>query len=139
MPDLQSELDKRVSAFAADIAALVREAALEAAQQAFKANLNGSTATKSRSSTKPTRSRSGRRSPAELEKIASKLEAYIKGNPGQRIEQIGKGLGMPTRELTRPVAKLLASKTIKKRGDRRATKYYPGAGGGGVKRKRAKA
>lgn len=137
MPDLKSEIDQRVAAFAADIAALVREAALEAAQQAFKANLNGSTATKSRSSTKPTRSRGGRRSPAELANIAGNLEAYIAANPGERIEQIGKGLGLPTKELTRPVTKLLASKAIRKRGDRRATRYYPGAGGGS-KRKRAK-
>lgn len=137
MQDLQSELNKRISAFAADIAALVREAALEAAKDAFKGH--GSTATKARNS-KPSRSRGGRRSPDELETIAAKLEGYIKANPGQRIEQIGKGLGLPTKELTRPVTKLLASKAIKKTGDRRATKYYPGGGGGGgAKRKRAKA
>ena len=39
---------------------------------------------------------------------------------------MAKALGVQTKELALPIAKLLKSKAIKKRGQKRATKYYPG-------------
>jgi predicted transcriptional regulator len=60
-----------------------------------------------------------------LEALTEKLGAFIKKNPGQRIEQIGKALGTPTKELALPVKKLLAAKRIATRGQKRSTKYFP--------------
>jgi len=42
------------------------------------------------------------------------------------MEEIARGLGTSTSELTLPAKKLIAEKKIKTKGERRATKYYPG-------------
>jgi len=41
-----------------------------------------------------------------------------------RIEEINKALGTSTRELMRPIKKLLSTGQIQKRGDRRSTTYF---------------
>jgi hypothetical protein len=66
-----------------------------------------------------------KRPPAELAKLVDKLGDYIKANPGQRMEVIGKVLGLPTGELNLPIKKLLAAKKIKTQGHKRATEYVP--------------
>jgi predicted transcriptional regulator len=57
--------------------------------------------------------------------LTESLLAAIKSGPGQRMEEIAKGLGTSTSELTLPAKKLLADKKIKTKGERRATKYFP--------------
>jgi hypothetical protein len=71
------------------------------------------------------RSPGEKRPPAELAKLVEKLGEYIKAHPGLRMEAIGKGLGLPTRELNLPVKKLLAGKRVRVEGHKRATEYYP--------------
>jgi hypothetical protein len=66
-----------------------------------------------------------KRPPAELAKLTARLGDYIKANPGQRMEAIGKALGTPTKELNLPINKLLAAKKIKTQGQKRATEYFP--------------
>ena len=66
-----------------------------------------------------------KRPPAELAKLVDRLGAHIKANPGQRMEAIGKALGLPTKELNLPIKKLLAGKTIRSEGHKRATEYFP--------------
>ena len=73
----------------------------------------------------PTRAPGEKRPPAELAKLTEKLVAYIKGQPGQRMEAIAKALGTATRELNLPVKKLLAAKKIRIEGHKRATEYFP--------------
>lgn len=65
----------------------------------------------------------GRRSTEQLEEIIKTLRSYVKKNPGQRIEQIATALKLDTKSLTRPMAKLLEAKEVKKKGQRRATTY----------------
>ena len=48
----------------------------------------------------------------------------IQLNPGQRMEQLGHSLGVPTKDLDLLIKKLLAAKRIKKKGRTRATTYY---------------
>jgi len=74
---------------------------------------------------KRTRRKGGKRDPKELAKLVEHLYGAIKKKPGSRIEEIGKAMGVPTKELALPVIKLLAGKRIKKTGTRRATKYFP--------------
>ncbi len=64
-----------------------------------------------------------RRSPEALEKQSSTILGYIKKNPGQRAEQIGAALGLATREMMLPIAKLLEEKKLSKKGVKRATAY----------------
>src|SRR5206468_1714324 len=75
--------------------------------------------------TSPRRSKGVKRDPEVLEALTDKLGAFIKKTPGQRIEQIGKALGTPTKELALPVKKLVAAKKISTKGQKRATTYYP--------------
>jgi hypothetical protein len=71
------------------------------------------------------RASGAKRPPAELAALVEKLGAYIKGNPGQGAEAIGKALSLPTSEMTLPIKKLLAAKRIRSEGQKRATKYFP--------------
>ncbi|MFO7177781.1 MAG: DNA-binding protein [Pseudomonadota bacterium] len=71
------------------------------------------------------RAKGEKRSPEELEALTAKLRGYIAKNPGQRIEQIARGLGTTTKELTLPAKKLLAAKQISTKGEKRATTYFP--------------
>lgn len=65
-----------------------------------------------------------KRSPEALEQLAKKLLGYITKNPGQRIEQIGVGLQISTKELVLPVKKLIADGSVKTKGVKRATSYF---------------
>ena len=69
------------------------------------------------------RKRGAKRAPKELEQLTNRLYAYVQKRPGQRIEQIGAGMGVSTRELNLPVKKLIAAKKIHTRGQKRATTY----------------
>jgi hypothetical protein len=73
----------------------------------------------------PARRKGAKRTPEELETLTKTLLAAIKKTPGQRIEEIGKAIGIATKELALPVAKLFEAKAIKTTGQRRATKYFP--------------
>ena len=57
--------------------------------------------------------------------MVTKTAEWVKANPGHGVEDMAKVLGVQTKELALPIAKLLGAKTIKKRGQKRATKYYP--------------
>jgi hypothetical protein len=57
--------------------------------------------------------------------LVGQLLSAIKATPGQRMEQIAKGLKSSTQELALPAKKLIADKKVKTKGERRATKYFP--------------
>jgi hypothetical protein len=78
-----------------------------------------------RVSPKAGRRKGEKRAPEEIEALARTLLAAIKKKPGQGIEQLGKDIGVATKELALPVAKLFDAKVIKTTGQRRATKYFP--------------
>ncbi len=82
-------------------------------------------ATASKKASAAKRPSGAKRPPAELAKLTDKLGEYIKAHPGHRIEPIGKSLGVPTKDLTLPVKKLLAAKKIRAQGQKRATEYFP--------------
>jgi hypothetical protein len=65
-----------------------------------------------------------KRSPEELEQLTKKLLGYISKNPGQRIEQIGGGLGISTKELILSAKKLIGDGSVKTKGQKRATAYF---------------
>jgi hypothetical protein len=66
-----------------------------------------------------------KRDPRDLVRLVERLADHVKGNPGQRIEQINKALGIPTKDLTLPIKKLLLSNRITAKGEKRATSYWP--------------
>lgn len=79
----------------------------------------------SRKAASPPRAPGEKRPPSELARLVEKLSEYIKAHPGLRMEAIGKGMGLPTRELNLPVKKLLAAKRVRVEGHKRATEYFP--------------
>jgi hypothetical protein len=120
-----SDLLARVEAFAAEIVTAVRASVMEIVQEAIagagRARRNGSRA----SSVRSVRAKGVKRDPQLLQALTERLGAFIKNNPGQRIEQIAEALGAPTKDLALPVRKLIAAKQISTKGQKRSTKYFP--------------
>ena len=151
MDNVDTQLKHRVDSFVAELSALVKKAALEAVTNALKGEAAApgvaKAAGKKRAAPAPApvaapkaaakapkaapaapaaskRKAGQKRSPDEIAKTTDKLLAYITKNSGQRIEEIAKGVGNSTKELTLPVKKLLNDKKISSKGEKRATRYY---------------
>jgi hypothetical protein len=75
---------------------------------------------------RPRGGRGAKRTAADLEALSEKFAAFVKANPGLRIEQINKELGTMTKDLALPIRKLLANKEISAKGQKRSTTYFPG-------------
>jgi len=123
---MESEIESLVATFVADLTALIQASALVVVEEALQ---SASTPTRSvsqrRASPTPIRRPKGaKRNPKDLAALTEKLAAFIKKTPGRRIEQIGKDLGMPTKELSLPIRKLIASKRVSTKGQKRATTYF---------------
>lgn len=127
---IESEIQSRVTAFAAELVAIVRASALEVVQEALgdavtpRAARGRGAAVVAAPRAVAARGKGAKRDPQAIEALTNQLAAYIKKNPGQRIEQIGKELGIPTKELALPVKKLLAGKRLSTKGQKRATTYF---------------
>ena len=64
-----------------------------------------------------------KRRPEEIETLQRTFVAYIRKNPGLRIEQINKGMGTKTKDLRIPIAHLIAVGSVVADGERRSTTY----------------
>jgi Fic family protein len=74
---------------------------------------------------KPAKRAPGRRSAEDLDAAVKAIVGALRGaKGGLSSEQIQKALGMTAKETPRPIAKALAAKAIRKRGSKRATRYY---------------
>lgn len=80
------------------------------------------------------------RGPGRPRKVASadsgalgeRVLSAVKQSPGQTVSQVASALGVPTEALKKPVAQLLASKQLSKKGQRRGTRYYAGGSSAGA-------
>ncbi len=70
--------------------------------------------------------RGAKRAAAELEQLAVRFATFVRDNPGLRIEQINKKLGVTTAELALPIRKLVAAAAITAKGWKRSTTYFVG-------------
>ncbi|MBL8805172.1 MAG: DNA-binding protein [Planctomycetes bacterium] len=125
------ELRERIDAFVVEISNLVRISALEAVHAALGSTLGASPAPAAKrgpgrppKAASAAKSSGGKRSPEAVLKTADAVLAYIKAHPGQRLEEIGKGVKMPTKELKLPIQKLFDAKSISTKGVKRGTKYF---------------
>lgn len=75
------------------------------------------------------KAKGGKRSSAEMEQFTSTLVDYVKANPGQRGEQIAAALKTDVKTMRLPMLKLIASKAISTKGQRRGMTYFPAGGG----------
>jgi hypothetical protein len=134
---LDDRIRARVELFATELAELIRESAMETVSAA----LNGARPSPGRGGRRAaaavapvrgaarggraaSREKGAKRPPDEIERLTGRLLDYVKGNPGQRIEQIADGMGTSTKELNLPAKKLIAGKQLKTKGQKRATQYF---------------
>ena len=129
---VESEILARAQILVSDLTALLRASALETVQNALdsqekptrRGRRAGTAAVRTSAPVAGRRAKGAKRDPKELEALTEKLAAFIKKTPGQRIEQIGKALATPTKELVLPVKKLMAAKRVSTKGQKRATTYF---------------
>jgi len=133
---LNSEIRSKIDAFVEQLTAHVKKAALDSVREA----LGNGVAPARRGPGRPRMNvkvgrpaksaMTGKRSAEDVAAMAEKVAAYVKANEGQRLDQIAVGMNLTTKELTLPVAKLLASKQLRKAGIQRGTKYFVGGSSG---------
>ncbi len=78
--------------------------------------------------------RRAKRSTANVEAAGAKVLAYVKSNPGSRLEGIGRGLGVEAGGLKGPIKVLLAASALRTQGQARGTNYLPGSGKAAAKK-----
>jgi len=135
---LEQEIQSRTERFAAELADLIKKAALESVSQALTGGDVASSSRGGRRSSTPRvlkgtkkrgkaaggRQKGEKRTADELETLTKALQGEVKKQPGRGIEAIAEGMGVSTKELALPVRKLLADGKIKTKGQKRATKYF---------------
>lgn len=124
MSDFQTEMNRVVTDFVAQITELARAAARDMVDQALgKGMRNGGLAAFGRGRS---RGRGAKRTAHELDLLSEQFQQYVAKNPGMRIEQINKELNTTTKDLALPIRKLLAEGALKTKGVKRSTTYFPG-------------
>ena len=126
---VQADIQSRIQAFAAELEALVRRAAIEAVGNALGSSAPPRSnapkaATPVAARIAPIRN-GAKRDPAVLAATVEKAATWIKANPGRGVEAMAADLKLATKDLALPIIKLLDAKRIKRRGVKRATKYFP--------------
>jgi hypothetical protein len=137
MSDFQTEMNRVVQGFVAQITELARRAALDTLESAFGTRGRRGDAAAAIAAAgfgrvgRPRGGRGAKRTSADLEALSERFASFVKSNPGLRIEQINKQLGTTTKDLALPIRKLISDGVITAKGQKRSTTYSPG-------RKRAK-
>ena len=135
-PQIRSLVDR----FVADLATVIRQEALEAVRGALgdataparrgpvRSEKTATRAPRKKAGRrkKATSRKGGRRSPEGVAALGETVLAHVRANPGQRLEEIGRELGMPTKELKRPIPNLMEAGELRTEGQKRGTKYFAG-------------
>jgi hypothetical protein len=123
MSDFQTEMNRVVADFVAQITELARAAARDMIDEALGKGAKGIGGIgRGRG-----RGRGAKRTSDELDKLADAFHGFVNKHPGLRIEQINKQLGTTTKDLALPIRKLIAEGALKTKGEKRSTQYFPGA------------
>ncbi|HEY4057044.1 MAG TPA: hypothetical protein VGM39_10565 [Kofleriaceae bacterium] len=124
MANLHSDIQRLVDTFVAEVTDLARRAAMDTLASAFNGGRGGRVGG---GSMRLGRGRGAKRSSGELDQLAEQFAAYVNKNPGLRIEQINKELGTTTKDLQLPIRKMIAEGSLKVKGKKRSTQYFPGS------------
>ena len=128
MSDFQTEMNRVVSDFVAQITELARAAARDMIDQALGrgGRVGGGLGGAAMGRSNRSRGRGAKRSADELDRLAEDFHAFVAKNPGMRIEQINKQLGTTTKDLALPIRKLISEGALKTKGEKRSTTYFAG-------------
>lgn len=124
MATLQSDIQRLVDSFVAQVTELARRAAMNSLETAF--GRGGGRSASTAGLPRVGRGRGAKRTMAELEQLQDEFLTFVTKNPGLRIEQINKQLNTTTKDLQLPIRKLLAEGYLKAKGKKRSTTYFPG-------------
>jgi hypothetical protein len=147
MSDFQTEMNRTVQGFVAQITELARRAAINTLESAFGERAASAAGASVAASLldgaarvgRPRGGRGAKRTAADLEALSQQVADFIASNPGLRIEQINKELGTTTKDLALPIRKLISEGAISAKGQKRSTTYFAGkkkGGGGAAPRKK---
>jgi len=126
MPNLHSDIQRLVDGFVAQVTELARRAAIDTLESALGRSSGTRGAGAGLVRIGRSRGRGAKRTANELEKLQDDFVAFVGKNPGMRIEQINKQLGTTTKDLALPIRKLIADGSLKVKGKKRSTTYFPG-------------
>jgi hypothetical protein len=140
-PTIDTAIRTQIDQFLSSISLLVRQAAVEAVKDALGATDGKVAAPARRGPGRPRKvqaapaapkaakpGKRARRSAADVEQVAGQVLAYVQGNPGSRLEEIGRGLKVDTAGLKGPIKVLLGTGRLRTEGQKRGTKYFAGSG-----------
>jgi hypothetical protein len=141
-PTIDTAIRTQIDQFLTSISQLVRQAAVEAVKDALGGTDGRVAAPARRGPGRPRKVQAGappapkaakpgkraRRSAEDVEQVAGQVLAYVQGNPGQRLEEIGRGLKVDTAGLKKPIQTLITTGRLRTEGQKRGTKYLPGSG-----------
>jgi len=126
MSDFQTEMNRVVTDFVAQITELARAAARDMIDQALGKGGVVVRAGRGRSLGSVGRGSGAKRSSDELDRMADDFHAFVAKHPGLRIEQINKQLNTTTKDLALPIRKLIAEGALKTKGTKRSTTCFAG-------------
>ena len=124
MSDFQTEMNRVVNGFVAQITELAKRAAIDQLEGALKGR-GGRGGLVSFNAGRG-RGRGAKRTAAELDKLGERFLEFVTKHPGLRIEQINKQLGTSTKDLALPIRKMIAEGSLKTKGEKRSTAYFAG-------------
>jgi hypothetical protein len=135
MTTLKNKIHSLADTFANEILAAIRGASLEeildggsggGARRGRPAGGGGAAAASAPATGKGRRGgRRMRRSSADIAPVIDRIVSKLKEHKaGLRSEQLQKVLGIPKREIVRPINEALAAKKITKKGEKRSTTYF---------------
>jgi hypothetical protein len=127
MSDFQTEMNRVVAGFVAQITDLARAAARDMIDEALGRGGKISIGGLGRGGSGRGRGRGAKRTSDELDRLAEQFHAFVTKHPGLRIEQINKQLNTTTKDLALPIRKLLSEGALKTKGAKRSTTYFPGS------------
>jgi hypothetical protein len=119
MSDFQTEMNRVVGDFVAQITELAKRAAINTLESALGGGKGGLSLSVGRG-----RRKGAKRTSADLDQLGDDFHAYVLKNPGLRIEQINKQLGTTTKDLALPIRKMIADGSLKTKGEKRSTQYF---------------
>lgn len=120
MSDFQTEMNRVVAGFVAQITELARRAAIDTLENALgKGGGRGAVRLAAGG-----RGRGAKRTAADLDQLGTQFVSFVAKHPGLRIEQINKELGTSTKDLALPIRKLISEGQIKTKGKKRSTTYF---------------
>ena len=124
---IESQIRNRIAEFVNELDQLVRKSTLESLQgiltDGSRPARRGRPAKLERGPGRPR----GRR-PADLGDATAKILAHVQANDGQGIGAIADATGIDLKSAKKATIQLLASGSLKKRGQRRGTVYHTGSG-----------